>query len=169
LAVQDYIGEELDEHDLVREGSLGLSSALEGFDPKAGFKFGVDAEWTIRHFMLGALNTTLKYELSWRGRMDRILNKGEAEGVRPESGFDVEVVDSLKTSEVVEIRTTIRKLMKAESELTAQEYTVLAGRYGVLGDRPMTHDELAVQLRSSIGKIIETERRALEKFKPPAS
>lgn len=50
-----YQGRGLELEDLVQEGNLGLLRAVDGFDPRVGFRFSTYAVWWIRQAILRAI------------------------------------------------------------------------------------------------------------------
>jgi len=107
--IQGYLGQGLEEEDLVQHGALGLMRAVRKFDPLQGYKFSTYATWWIRQSVTRAIadeGAAIRIPVHMHERMHKVA-AAEAELRRigkPATAVDVALATGLDIRAVEEVR-----------------------------------------------------------------
>jgi RNA polymerase primary sigma factor len=122
-----YVGRGLPLEDLVQEGALGLTRAIELFDPARGYQFSTFSYWWVRQAMTRALSNftdTIRIPCNLTDKIRRVNHYVQQEQHKGNRPSDAQIAKAL--------------------ELSAQQMRLLrmaaAGRTIISLDRPMVED-----------------------------
>ncbi len=154
-----------DVDELISVGSIGLIKAVNSFTPDKGTMLATYASRCIENEILMTLRASKKR----RGDVSLY----DAVGVDKE-GNEIALIDMLHTDEdsifdSVERSILSEKLMSLiKRVLDKREYEIIALRYGLTGERPLTQREVATFHGISRSYVSRIEKKALEKIREVA-
>lgn len=186
-AARRLAGRGLDYVDLCQEGSVGLMTAVDRFDPYRGFQFSTMATWWIRQAMTRAIADKARlirvpvhyYEKApWliRERIPHRIPLGEPPGLWPVGSLN-EVperrmrplsVAGDEVEEVAELRDLRDRIHEALEHLTQRERRVLELRFGLTDGRTRTLEEVGREFGRTRERIRQIEAKALKRLRLPA-
>ncbi|HEX4824000.1 MAG TPA: sigma-70 family RNA polymerase sigma factor [Candidatus Polarisedimenticolaceae bacterium] len=169
----DYRGRGVAFEDLVHEGCVGLLKAIRRFDPANGARFITYAAFWIRKAILEAISDG--------GRLVRVPRYQRVHG-RPtmrELRFDDPIsaddprtlLDTLEDERgerpdaAAVAQDDVRRLRRHLRALPLREQAVLASRYGLDGETPMTLMEVGTLLSLSRERVRQIESAALAQLR----
>ncbi len=155
--LKNYRSYKVDFEDLFQEGVIGLSKAIEKFDPTMGFKLSTYAVWWIRQAIQRALARQLKpaklteqaQELENKTRVEHLI--GTDEDQSPEHYAENRLLEE-----------SVRKVL---SSLRPRERIVMQLRYGIDHDECLNKKETAEALNISLNKVSNLEQKSIEKLR----
>mgnify|MGYP002080945074 FL=1 len=159
--IKKYACAEKDTQDLISVGTIGLIKAVNTFNPDKKIRLATYAAKCIDNEILMMLRNDKK-------KMQE-LSLYEPIGTDKE-GNDITFIDVVGD----ETRDDVGEMLTAEqlkciydnmdNILTEREKTIIIGRFGLLGSREMTQNELAAKLNISRSYVSRIERHALNKL-----
>ncbi|MCC8102281.1 MAG: RNA polymerase sporulation sigma factor SigK [Clostridiales bacterium] len=157
-----YQSSELDPDDLISIGIIGLIKAVTTFDCEKNSRLGTYAARCIENELLMMLRSRKKltHEVSM---YEKIGTDQEGRDLRLMDVLESEPVDVVEN---LEIQKDIRRMRECMgSVLDERERQVIAGRYGLNGQKELTQREIAGLLGISRSYVSRLEKRALEKMR----
>ncbi len=151
-----------DMEDLISIGTIGLIKAVDTFQAERQIKLATYAARCID-------NELLMYFRS-KKKTSREVSLYEPIGTDKE-GNQINLLDIAASEEVdvvqkMEESENVRRLYRFIPDvLSERERTVIAMRYGILGNHPITQREVAKQLGISRSYVSRIEKKALNKLK----
>ncbi len=149
-----------DQDDLISIGTIGLIKAINTFDPDKRAKLGTYAARCVENEILMHIRAQRKHKCE--------VSLNEPIGTDAE-GNQISLRDILGTegdvvADQVELSCEYRNLMGHMHCLTEREQKVVAMRYGLSGDEPLTQKEVGQRLKVSRSYVSRIEKKALEKL-----
>ena len=150
-----YTSDEQD--DLISIGTIGLIKAVESFDIDKCSRFASYASRCIENEILmhfrSAKKTASEVFFSEPIDMDKDGN--------PLTLMDI-VASDVSIVDIVDLKIKSEKLYEYIKKLEPRELTIIAMRYGLLGETPLTQREISEKLKISRSYVSRIEKKALE-------
>ena len=162
----------IDVDDLVQEGSIGLLSAVDGFDPARKLKFLTYAAPFIRNAMTDLVRDAFsRYEQRMvnsenglglqKVRLDEVL-PGEERLLRMEAVADIA---AKSPEQVYEERETLRELYEGLGQISGREQAYLLYRHGFTDDIGHTLIGTAIHFHLSENRAKKLEDAAMDNLR----
>ena len=159
--IKKYYSNYNDQDDLISIGSIGLIKAINSFDYEKGTRLATYAAKCIENEILMYFRSAKKtsQEISLNEPIE-----SDSDG-NPITLIDVMYSDDT-IAEDIDKKIKIRKLSKYIEFLTNEkEKEIIIKRYGINGEKPLTHREIAKSMGISRSYVSRIEKRALIKLR----
>lgn len=152
--------------DLMENGIMGLSNALEKFDPEKNTKFTTFACTCIRNEVLAYFKKEKKHTENTQS-LNHVLTTDK-------NGHTLEVEDTIAYDEEQQSMQADELLIKEELKeyiqrslhvLTDKQRAVIVLRYGLNGEMPKTQIDVAEEINMSQANVSKLEHDALNRLK----
>lgn len=159
--VKKYYTQTSEQDDLISIGTIGLMKAIASFDAAKGARLATYAARCIENEILMYFRSQKK----WQGELSlsetiETDKDGNALFLMDIVGVDDTMLHDLQEREN---QLLIRRLVR--EELDEREAEIIALRYGLSGQAPLTQREVAAHCRISRSYVSRIEKRALEKLR----
>ncbi|MBX6350493.1 MAG: RNA polymerase sporulation sigma factor SigK [Clostridia bacterium] len=158
--VKKYESSGEDPEDLISIGAVGLIKAIETYDPAKGTRLATYAARCIENEVLMALRAARKS----RGEVFLQEPIGKDRDGDEIALIDVLADDAEPVAERAERKIEAEALWRSLSALDARERRILALRYGLVGGRPRTQQEIARILGISRSYVSRIEKKAIRRL-----
>lgn len=134
-------------------GTIGLIKGIDSFSPDKGFKLSTYISKCAENEILMHLRNNKKIQ------NDVSINS--VIGV-DKDGNDMELIDTIETKELDQVEQIYNKMMKSQvikyinEKLDKRERDIIYMRYGILGSKEMTQQEVADKLKISRSYVLST-------------
>lgn len=158
--VKKYYFSSTEQDDLISIGTIGLIKAVESFDTDKTSRFASYASRCIENEILMHFRSAKKAaaEVFFSEPID-IDKDGNPLTLMDIIPCDDSVIDS------VDLKIKSEQLYEYIKELEPRELTIIALRYGLGGNTPLTQREISEQLGISRSYVSRIEKRALDKLR----
>ncbi len=151
-----------DHEDLLSIGTIGLLKAVSTFKRDYGSRFATYAIRCIDNEMLMHFRSRKKS----RGEVSLFDPIGTDKEGNQIHLFDILENEDVDVTEHLELQDQMEKIRAHMKEvLSPREYTIVAKRYGLFGEKELTQREIAQDTGISRSYVSRIEKRALEKLR----
>ena len=148
--------------DLISIGTIGLIKGVNSFDPVKSHKLSTYISRCIENEILMSLRKEKKYQ----GQVSLQEPIGFDSDGNEISLIDVLQADNEEICEQIDRENLIAKVMrKVRTLLTDREREIIALRYGLTGEAPLTQREVAGKLGISRSYVSRIEKKALSRLR----